>query len=324
MPAFSPVLRGALCCCALFCLLLASHSSLAHLRFSGITPGRNIALGSWSTVGGITQTLETCIISTANNSPNSPPTPYQVRMRNDIAGLENAVLQLVNQADATQIIPASVDFTDVYTAATETLLPNVWTLQNKSGAANKCPSGVNARFDITLQASDLAAVTAGNYQASFLIEGQGGVAGAELNSFTLTLNLTIDSLIQVSGLNDLLFPFYTGTGNLLQTDTFCIYRNSAGTYQVTFSGSGTGGAFSLSNGVQELPYQLTFNDGTGAIAVTAGTALTGRQNVFTANQSCDLGAADNATLEVTLLQADLNNAGNGNYSGILTLMVAPE
>ncbi|HEY9033720.1 MAG TPA: hypothetical protein VIN71_07280 [Pseudomonadales bacterium] len=303
---------------------MAAFPAHAAVRFQSLDPGKNVNLGTWPGVGSMTLNVDFCAVSFSGNGQNAVSAPYQLRVANQDAALVNASFQLSNLNDPTQALLVDLDFIDQYSNGFETLSPNTWTAQDKTGALNQCPLGNNARILLTLQEASLAAVFGGSYRGSFTVEAMGGDGGTESKSTFFTINLTINSLVQISGLNDFLFPFYLGSGDLSLSDSFCIYRNGAGTYQVTLSGSGAGGAFVINNGIQDMPYQVTYDDGTGAVAVTANTPLTNRQNIFNANLSCDGGINNNATLALTLLQADLINASQGNYTGILTIMVAPE
>jgi hypothetical protein len=57
--------------------------------------------------------------------------------------------------------------------------------------------------------------------------------------------------------------------------------------------------------------------------MTTGTALTGQ--VSGANSTdCNAGANLSATVAVEIAEADLTAADSGSYSGVLTLVIAPE
>ncbi|HEY9033719.1 MAG TPA: hypothetical protein VIN71_07275 [Pseudomonadales bacterium] len=142
----------------------------------------------------------------------------------------------------------------------------------------------------------------------------------------IAITLTIDDLVQISRLNDITFGAYAGSGNLTATEAFCVYRNGTGLYQVTLTGDsdglgGPGTDFFVTSGANVLPYTVDYDDGSGALAVTSATPVTTRQGHQTLP---DCGVADNTSLTVTLLEADLQAAVAGAYAGTLTLVVAPE
>lgn len=133
---------------------------------------------------------------------------------------------------------------------------------------------------------------------------------------TITITANIDQLVRISRLDDLDMGSLSPT-NLSATENFCVYSNSSPNYQITATGSGTGGAFAVSDGSLELPYLLTINGNSAA----SGSPLSGAG----ANQfSTVCGATDNATLTVLFNSTEIAAANTGTYNGVLTLTVAPE
>lgn len=140
----------------------------------------------------------------------------------------------------------------------------------------------------------------------------------------LEITLDIDSLVRVSNLNDIdLGTFAGGAADLSGSDNFCIYRNGAGNYNITMTGSGAASAFTLTDGTNTIPYSVSFTNG-GANAMATGTALTAQAGAFTANDTCNSGANDNVSVAVTVANSDLASAPASSYTGTLTMVVAPE
>lgn len=140
----------------------------------------------------------------------------------------------------------------------------------------------------------------------------------------LIINLDIDSLVRVNNLNDIdLGTFSGGAGDLSGADNFCIYRNGAGNFNITMTGSGAGSAFTLTDGTNTLPYSVEFTNSTPN-AMTAGTLLAAQSGAFTANDTCDSGASDNVSVSVTVANGALASVPAGSYTGTLTMVVAPE
>jgi hypothetical protein len=140
---------------------------------------------------------------------------------------------------------------------------------------------------------------------------------------TLDITLTIDPLVQISALDNIALGTYTGGGNMTGADNLCVYSNSGG-YHITATGNGTGGAFELIGTTVNLPYTVEWATSAGAgsgTAMTAGATLAGQSGTFT---TPDCGASDNAQVIVTVDSNDLASAPTGNYTGILTLLVAPQ
>lgn len=139
---------------------------------------------------------------------------------------------------------------------------------------------------------------------------------------TLDINLDINNLVMVSNLGDINLGTYSGTGNLTGSDSFCVYRNGAGNYNITMNGSGGSGAYLLNDGgTNNLPYTVSFTNGS-ANSMTASTALTAQANANTTSTTC--GGSDNVSVGVTVTNASLAAAPAGTYTGSLTVIVAPE
>lgn len=291
---------------------------------SDLNPGRNITLPNWSNGGAITVNIDFCVSSFSGTGGSTTPEPYKIRIFHSTGGTENLPYRLDHQTDQTQKIPVSMQYIDLLGGTTETLTANTFTAPNKTGALNNCPAGTNGRVIFSMTAADLLSVFSGAYKTRYKVEAIGGIGGIESGTGFFTINLTILTLMQISGLNDITFPPFTGANNLVGNDSFCVYRNSTGTYQVTLTGSGTGGAFTITNGIDIVPYSVTWNDLVATANVTANTTLTGRQSVFYLNTDCNGGTNNNGTIELTALAANLSAVSFGTYTGALTIMVAPE
>lgn len=141
---------------------------------------------------------------------------------------------------------------------------------------------------------------------------------------SLDVSVAITDRVQITGLNDIDFGAYTGTGALDGNDAFCVYRNGTGAYNVTVSSAeADGGTFRLRNGTDFIAYSVTFNDDadiTGGSAVTSGQTLAGSGSA----NSLTCGGASNASLGVSIAANDLQAAASGNYIDTITLMVAPQ
>ena len=128
--------------------------------------------------------------------------------------------------------------------------------------------------------------------------------------------------IKISGLNDIALTVRSDGGASGST-TACIYRNGTGSYTVTASGSGVANAFTLSDGDSGvMPYSVTFDNGSGAKTLTKNTALTGLTGANTRSTNCNGGA--NAIIDVAVSATDFAAAPAGDYTGALTLIIAPE
>jgi hypothetical protein len=133
--------------------------------------------------------------------------------------------------------------------------------------------------------------------------------------------------VRISRLTDVLF----GTITALETDrqltrNVCVYSSAAGgRYSITARGNGTGNAFTIASGTQTLAYEVQWaqiSGQTSGTALTTGVALTG-QTSAAINSGCTLAPTRTATLIVILRGNSLASATAGSYSGVLTLVVAP-
>ena len=133
--------------------------------------------------------------------------------------------------------------------------------------------------------------------------------------------------VQISHLNDVAFG---QIANLFvdqaQSQTVCAYSTVLlGQYSITAIGSGNAGAFMLVGAGNSLPYEVQWSSGSGQASGTAlspGAALTGQTSSATL-PDCPLGLTSSGSLIVLLRSAALTNAIAGNYSGTLTLILAP-
>ena len=152
-----------------------------------------------------------------------------------------------------------------------------------------------------------------------------GTSGTS-SSGTSAVSVDVPKLIKVSRFNNLTRT-YTGTGNLGRGDNISVATNygTDGTrlYSVTLTGSGVGGAFTISNGTETIPYLTRFNDATGntgAVFVQSGVTLSGQ----TGANGLISDDSTNAYYRVIFTRANMQAANAGSYSGVITVVVAPE
>lgn len=134
--------------------------------------------------------------------------------------------------------------------------------------------------------------------------------------------------VRITGLSDVNFGLISNLqADARRSQNVCLFsQSSGGRYSITATGSGTGSAFTLSNGSSSLAYEVEWNDQSGQ---TTGTSLiptaaaAGRSSAAT-QQTCNSGPATSASLTIVLRSSALVEAREGNYSGTLTLLVAAE
>jgi hypothetical protein len=133
--------------------------------------------------------------------------------------------------------------------------------------------------------------------------------------------------VRISRLTDVGF----GTITALETDqrltrNVCVYSSAAaGRYSITARGSGAANAFTIASGTQTIPYEVQWAQTSGqtvGTALSTGVALAG-QTSAALNSGCTVAPTRTATLIVILRGTSLASATAGTYSGVLTLVVAP-
>jgi hypothetical protein len=153
---------------------------------------------------------------------------------------------------------------------------------------------------------------------------QGVVGSTSTGSVAITA--TVPNLVRISSLDDIALGTWSGSGDMTGSDNACVWSTTR-KYQITATGSGTAGAFTLTNGgatPSTIAYSVQWAGTSGAgsgSAMTSGTALTG-QTTSTTSTTC--GGSTNSTLLIRVLDADLSSAPAATYTGTLTLVVAPE
>jgi hypothetical protein len=157
-------------------------------------------------------------------------------------------------------------------------------------------------------------------------------ATAGLSTGILLLQLALatpaTAKVRITGLSDVNFGTISNlTIDAVQAQSVCIYSSGASNrYGVRADGSGAGAAFTLSNGVTTMAYDVRWNSQSGqtnGTVLTSGVMLT-TQTTNAQNQTCSSGPPTTASLIVTLPATSLSSAGAGNYSGTLTLIVSEE
>lgn len=155
-----------------------------------------------------------------------------------------------------------------------------------------------------------------------------GTIGAT-STGTVTINATINGLVQISNLSDLTFTTLDGTTDAQLTENVCVWSNtSTRSYTIRATGDGASSAFTLaSTGHSPVPYSVAWANSSTA---TAGTALatTTASAAFTSTAItplCVAGASPTAKLFVGITGANQSTmVANAAYTGVLTLLVTPQ
>ena len=135
-----------------------------------------------------------------------------------------------------------------------------------------------------------------------------------------TVSLTIPTQQLITGVSDLSFGSYSGSGAFTKSDTVCVYNNSAnGHYDVKIRGNGTSSAFTVTDGTHTLPYSVYWQDSSQKAQVqNPNDTLSGRLGA-SSSQTCNSGT--NATFEVEFSAVELMKVPAGHYTGRLYIAI---
>jgi len=155
---------------------------------------------------------------------------------------------------------------------------------------------------------------------------QGSLGSTSTGS--VSIGASVPNKVQLTGLTDVSFANQDPATPASNAQNVCVWSNtSTKGYNVTATGSGAGSAFTLANGGLTVPYSVEWAGSSGqssGTALTSGSALTGLTSVAT-NATCSAGASSSASLIVKISSANLQTMQAAtNYTGTLTLVVAPE
>ncbi|MBT8125009.1 MAG: hypothetical protein KJO81_09315 [Gammaproteobacteria bacterium] len=156
------------------------------------------------------------------------------------------------------------------------------------------------------------------------------------SSGTVEINIVKNRTILITGLRDFNFgQWNTGDGTLIDNDNACVGKTNFGTYGIRAAGDGNGfdpAAFTLSNGIDQINYNVYWNDAATpsganiANQLTPGVIQHGQSEGFFHTIFFFLFGAcgENANIEIEIPGTELQSGSGGIYSGTLTLLVIPD
>ena len=174
----------------------------------------------------------------------------------------------------------------------------------------------------------LAAIAAAALFAPPAAASTQGTFGAT-STGTLNINASVPGRVRISGLSDVTFTNADPSVNATNAQNVCVWSNtSTRGYNITASGSGSGGAFTLASGaLPVVPYSVEWAGTSGQTSGSALTATTALASLTSTaiNSDCSAGPSASASLIVSIGSANLQAMSAGvTYNGTLTLVVAPE
>ncbi|MEG3170363.1 hypothetical protein U1737_19420 [Sphingomonas sp. LB3N6] len=155
---------------------------------------------------------------------------------------------------------------------------------------------------------------------------QGTLGATSQGSVQITVS--IPSRVQISGLTDIAFTDVELGSQVSRAQNNCVWSNTATKgYTITATGSGTGGAFTLSSGqLAPITYGVQWAQTSGQ---TSGTALipSAASAGFVSTAllpTCIAAPSSSSSLIVTVAASQLETmVSSTNYTGTLTLLVNP-
>jgi hypothetical protein len=149
------------------------------------------------------------------------------------------------------------------------------------------------------------------------------------SSGDINIDLVLGSRVQLTGLSDINFGDWDGENNLIDFDDVCIYSTSS-KYQITATGNGgsSGKDFAIKNydTGDNISYLAAWNDeaytNSNYTQLTSDVTLENQTGGDNINLDCN--GVDNARLILFFTSDELSQVYAGEYSGILTIAIAPE
>ena len=180
-------------------------------------------------------------------------------------------------------------------------------------------TSIKARFATTLLCAGLGSAANAATQGSLGATSTGSVS----------ISASVPNRTQITGLSDISFANADPTTAASNAQNICVWSNtSTKGYNVTATGSGAAGAFTLASGaLPVVPYSVQWSQSSGqasGTSLTKAVALTGQVSTAT-RPTCSSAPATTASLITTIAATDLQNmVSAASYTGTLTLVVAPE
>lgn len=263
-------------------------------------------LGTWSGKGSIDSNSNPfCVRSSRSGTAED----YRVRIADPF----------VLRGDLADI-PFTLIYEDTQTGHTETITAGRFSHANKTGLIN-CMGASNGKLRTVINESSLQKAAAGHYSNTLSVEFEQLSTGNNVTN-TLTTSIIIPDLMRVSDISDIDLGIWNGRSDMKGRTAVCIYKNVAGSYSATLTGSGDAGAFTLTNGHKEIPYTVRYADDHNEFkSVNKGITLTGLGG---SSQLLNCNNGKNGNLEIVISSRTLAAFTPDRYLGVLTLLVSPE
>ena len=294
-----------------------------------VEPISSFDLGTWSDEGDVFDSQIFCVASV--NTGNGRIYPYWVKVTSlDVSGAFTLYRNGNSGSADNSKVTVNIYHRDVIDSTTyEQLYPDIFETHAHDGEIQNCLArGDNSELKIEIAAAELDSKIVGDYVGNFVLTGMGGVNGNQLDSSNFSVTINIDGAAQqvkVSGLNDVSFGTYDGSGDRQVNERFCVY-STTGAYRMLVSSvsQDSSGNFylpSVSSG-DNIPVTVSFIDsvgGPGTISV-----LNAPISGFGDSNSENCLGSENTTLTFSMNEQSLRSASSGDYMETFTVLVEPE
>ena len=153
------------------------------------------------------------------------------------------------------------------------------------------------------------------------------VAQGDPNIATVSVDLQVAQLYRITGLQDVTFSTFSGSGDLTANRSVCVWTNaSSGQYRVTAHGDGAESAFTVvkqGDATKTIPYTVSWITVDGTVVLTKQQSSATRSGANTVSSTCSSGSSAPASFEITVDDEAILERPAGTYVGILTLSISP-
>ena len=170
----------------------------------------------------------------------------------------------------------------------------------------------------------LAVVIAGLLTSTAAFAATDGTLGAT-STGQLDLDLEVLDNVQISALDDIDFGQYGGgdSGDINAGDAYCVYVNGGDDYTITPTSAN--GDFKLvgDSFADEISYTVKFAGAPTGAASQSAVAYNNASATFGGSTETDCASSNNASVDVSIAEAQITSASTDTYSDTLILLVNP-
>lgn len=301
------------------CLLLAywvcfaDNSVSDEVNSTPIGPGDVMSFGFWHESFGDMEIEQTICIS----SPDAAGENFEIEVRHPIE------YEIDHQGGSNDEVDIEFQVRNLISGAPyEALKRNQDAKEKNTFQQPGCPNGYNVGLKIIVRAVNVIGMDDGLYSEVFTLRARQNQNTTIDRDFTVELRKM--PVLRISNLKDMDFHWAPGEGNLMQTNTFCIYSDV--TYRLDFESSnstGTNHFWLKSQAGNSLPYIVRFKNLENITTFQRAYNLEGITGLTSnaSDPSCSTG--DNATLRIWINSVRMLAQSAGVYNDTLILRVSP-